>query len=106
MQNLRIVFISIPAEEANAIARGIVENRHAPCVNIIPKTETFYWWNNEVKHDNEALLIVKTTQLALDRLIRFVREEHPYEIPEIITVPVSEGLPEYLNWIMEETGKD
>lgn len=50
--------------------------------------------------------MVKTTQLALDRLIKFVRDEHPYEVPEIITLPVTEGLPEYLNWVMEETGKD
>lgn len=106
MQNIRVVFITVPADEAKAMAKGIVVNRHAACVNIVPRTESYFWWDGEVKFEQEALLMVKTTQLALDRLIKFVRDEHPYEVPEIITLPVAEGLPEYLNWVMEETGKD
>ncbi|MEE8404582.1 MAG: divalent cation tolerance protein CutA, partial [candidate division Zixibacteria bacterium] len=57
------------------------------------------------KSDHESLLILKTTMSKMGDLIAFIKAEHPYDIPEIIAMPVAEGLPDYVNWVIEETGK-
>lgn len=106
MENIRIVFISIPQDEAKNFARGLVEERMAACVNLIPKIESFFWWEDQVQADDESLLLVKTTQLKLDKLMEYVKDNHPYDIPEAITVQVAEGLPDYINWVIEEMGKE
>ena len=106
MQNIRVVYITIPSDEATALAKDIVKHRLAACVNVVPKVDSYFWWEGEIQNEAEALLICKTTQNKLDRMIDFVRHEHPYDLPEIIAVPVAEGLPEYINWVLEETGKE
>jgi periplasmic divalent cation tolerance protein len=106
MENIRVVFISVPQDEAKKFGREIVERRLAACVNIIPKINSIFWWEDEIQTDEEALLILKTTQLKIDPLIRFIKEEHPYDVPEIIFLPVAEGLPDYINWVMREVGKE
>ncbi len=105
MENIRIIFISTPKEDASSMARQLVEKRLAACVNIIPKIESHYWWDGKIESDEESLLIVKTSQQKVELLMEFVKEEHPYDIPEIITFPVAEGLPAYINWVLEETGR-
>ncbi|RME19366.1 MAG: divalent-cation tolerance protein CutA [Candidatus Zixiibacteriota bacterium] len=105
MQNIRVAFVTLPVDEARDLARGLVDHRLAACVNIVPKVESFFWWDDTVQQETEAMLIIKTTQARLDKLISYVRDEHPYDVPEIITVPVAEGLPDYINWVIEETGK-
>jgi len=106
MEHVRIAMVSVPRDEAKELAKGVIESRLAACVNIIPKIESIYWWDNKIHNDEEALLIFKTTQLKVEALIGYVQENHPYDVPEIITLSLSEGLPEYLNWIIEETGKE
>jgi periplasmic divalent cation tolerance protein len=103
MEDIRVVYISIPRDEADAFARQIVEERLAACVNIVPKIESYYWWDGAINHDNEALLIVKTTQKKFAALREYVQENHPYELPELIALPLVDGLPEYIAWIREET---
>lgn len=104
MHNLRVVLVTAPIPEAKKLARGIVEARLAACVNVLPKAESFYWWQNEIQTSEEAVLLIKTTQSKLDLLVEHIRAEHSYELPEIIALPVTEGLPDYVNWILEETG--
>jgi len=105
MEHVRIALVSIPREEANKMAKAVVEERLAACVNIIPKIESYFWWDDKVQHDEESLLIFKTTQLKVEAFINYIRDHHPYEVPEILTLRLSEGLPDYLNWVIEETGK-
>ena len=105
MENVRIVFISLPREEARGMAKKIVEERLAACVNIVPKIESFFWWEGKIENDEEALLIAKTSQQKVEKLITWVKDNHPYPVPEVITVPLSEGLPDYIDWVIEETGK-
>ena len=102
MQNVRVVFISVPADEAGSMARQMVDHRLCACVNIVPKIESYFWWEGEVQHDREALLIVKTTQQRLDELVQWVQDNHPYDLPEVIAVPVEDGLKDYLNWVGAE----
>ncbi len=106
MENLRVVFITVPPAKAEKMARSLVENRLCACVNVIAAVKSFYYWKDELKNEQESLLVVKTTQSKIDDLIKFVRVNHPYEIPEIITVRVAEGLPDYVDWVIEEMGKE
>jgi len=103
MENIRVVFVSLPRDEANKLAKGLVENRLAACINIVPKIESYYWWDNKVEHDEEALLIIKTTQQRFDELRAWVVANHPYDLPEIISLPLSDGLSDYIEWVKKET---
>ena len=101
--SIRVVFISIPRSEAGKLARDLVEQRLAACINIVPKIESYFWWDEAVQHDEEALLICKTTDEKFPALMAYTQETHPYELPEIIALPLAEGLPEYLAWVRHET---
>ena len=103
MENIRVVFVSLPRDEAKSLARRMVENRLAACVNIVTKIESFYRWDDKVEHDEEALLIIKTTQQRFDELRAWVVENHPYDLPEIISLPLSDGLSDYIEWVKKET---
>ena len=105
MQNLRIVYITIPRDEADRMALALVQERLASCVNIVPQVTSYYWWEDAVQNDDEALLIVKTTVQRFQALMDYVLEHHPYELPEIIGLPVSSAYPEYVAWVKTETTK-
>ncbi len=102
--DIRIVFVSIPREEAKTFARKLVEERLAACVNIVPKMESYYWWDGKVLEDSESLLLIKTSVSRFLDLEQYILDRHPYDIPEIVALPISEGLEGYLKWVAEETG--
>lgn len=106
MENLRVVFITAPPSKAEVMARSLVEKRLCACANVIAAVKSFYYWKDELQNEVESLIIVKTTHQRIDDLINYVKQVHPYETPEIITVPVAEGLPDYVNWVIEEMGKE
>jgi len=103
MDSIRVVFISIPRDQANAFAKKLVEKRLAACINIVPRIESYFWWDDAVQYDEEALLIVKTANERFDQLMTFVKETHPYDLPEIISMDLAAGLPEYIAWVRHET---
>jgi periplasmic divalent cation tolerance protein len=105
VQNIRIVYITIPRDEADKIALALVQERLASCVNIVPKITSYYWWEDAVQSDDEALLIVKTTVQRFQALMDYVLEHHPYELPEIIGLPIASAYPEYVAWVKTETSK-
>ena len=102
-----VVFITVPSlETGKQIARLLVEKRLAACVNIIPTVNSIYTWEGQVQDDTEALLLVKSrSELFESALIPAVRQIHPYELPEIIALPVQMGLPAYMNWIERVTSE-
>jgi len=98
-----IVITNCPDEEtANHIALAVVEARLAACVNILPRVQSIYRWQGAVESAVEVPLLIKTTTAAYPALEAAIRERHPYEVPEIIALPISAGLPAYLNWVAEE----
>ena len=101
MERVYVVFITAPRGKGEEIAAKLVEARLAACVNVVGGVRSIYWWKGRVERDEEDLLVVKTTGSRLEELIRFVKEIHPYEVPEVIAVPVEKGLPEYLAWVEE-----
>jgi periplasmic divalent cation tolerance protein len=91
---------------AQALARALVERRLAACVNVLPAVQSIYRWNGAVEEAAEVTLLIKTTAVRYAELEQAIRALHPYELPEVIAVPVSAGLPAYLGWIEEETRKE
>ena len=88
---------------AERLADALVEQRQAACVSILSPCRSVYRWKEAVQHDEEHPVLIKTTAARYEALERAIRAGHPYELPEIIAVPVREGLPEYLAWVAAET---
>lgn len=95
-----VVFTTCPdPATAGAIAEAVVEQGHAACVNILGGLRSVYMWKGARESAEEHLLIIKTTRAAYPALERAIQALHPYELPEIIAVPMAAGLPGYLDWI-------
>ncbi|PBJ84510.1 divalent-cation tolerance protein CutA [Lysobacteraceae bacterium NML93-0399] len=92
------------AAAAERIARTLVEERLAACVNLLPQVRSVYRWEGEVAVDDEVLLMIKTTSARLPALRTRLQALHPYDVPELIALPVAGGLPAYLQWIADATG--
>ena len=86
---------------ANELAASVVEQQLAACVNIIPGITSVYHWNNEIQHDQEWLLLIKTTDDMSEALKEAIMKIHPYDSPELISVDVTDGLPDYLQWVQD-----
>jgi periplasmic divalent cation tolerance protein len=88
---------------AERIADNLVTQGVAACVNILAGCTSVYHWEGKLNHTEEVPLLIKTSRAAYPQLEAALRTLHPYELPEIIALPVSAGLPEYLNWVAQET---
>ena len=91
------------ADEASSIARTLVDEHLAACVNIIPGVRSFFFWEGRTQDAAETLLIVKSRRPLLDELIRRVKAIHSYSVPEIVALPIVAGLPDYLAWVNDST---
>lgn len=98
-----IVFCAVPPAEADRLARWLVEERLAACVQALPGARSTYRWEGEVQQATETLLLIKTTTGRYAALERSLAARHPYEVPELLAVDSSAGLPAYLRWLAEET---
>ncbi|CAH0407216.1 unnamed protein product [Chilo suppressalis] len=97
-----VAYVTVPnTEVGKTIGHGLVKNKLAACVNIIPQVISIYEWKNEINEDNEALLMIKTRTSQVDKLTEYVRSNHPYEVCEVISLPIKNGNPPYLKWIGE-----
>lgn len=90
-------------DHAERIARTLVEERLAACVNLLPGLRSIYRWQGMVESADETLLLIKTAADRFDALQARLRALHPYELPEIVAVEIAAGLPPYLDWIVAET---
>lgn len=97
---IRIALVTAPSgDEALRIARALVDDERAACVNVIPGIRSVYLWEGRREESAEDLLVIKAPAAALDRLRSRVVELHPYDVPEFVVLAVDDGLPAYLDWV-------
>jgi periplasmic divalent cation tolerance protein len=97
-----IVFVTCQgAGEAESIARTVVEEHLAACVNVMPGVKSCYMWEREMKWSEEVLLLIKTTEARFLALQGRIRELHSYDVPEIVAVPIEIGFDKYLEWVAQ-----
>ena len=92
------------AAEARKLARHLIDQRLAACVNVLRAVDSFYRWQGKIQEDVEFLLVIKTSRELFPRLRAEWEKIHSYEIPELIAVPIVDGAPNYLNWMEGELG--
>ncbi|MBP0599121.1 divalent-cation tolerance protein CutA [Herbaspirillum sp. LeCh32-8] len=101
-----LVLTNVPEQAlATSLARTLVERGLAACVNIQAPVASVYRWQGAIEHATEIPLLIKTTQARYQELEQAILEAHPYDVPEIVALPLSAGLPAYLAWMQDETGK-
>jgi len=100
---MRVVLCTAPEEQAERIAESLLEAKLAACVNLTGKIKSKYWWEGKIQTDEEVLLIIKTRQELVEKLTAKIKEVHPYQVPEIISLEIKEGNSDYLDWILAST---
>jgi periplasmic divalent cation tolerance protein len=100
---MRLVLCNCPPDAADALARLLVERRLAACVNALPGVRSTYEWQGALCVTEETTLLIKTRDDLLDALTAALVEAHPYELPEVIALPITEGHQPYLEWIIAQT---
>ncbi len=104
MTDALVVLVTAPSvQQAVELARALVEERLAACGNVLPGVRSVYRWEGSVREDAEALLVLKTTRARLEALRERVLALHPYQVPEVLALPVEAGSAAYLAWISAET---
>jgi periplasmic divalent cation tolerance protein len=98
----QIVLTTCPdADSAARLARALVEENLAACVNVLPPMRSVYRWKGRIEEASEHLLVIKSAVAQFPALRDRLRALHPYELPEIVALPIRDGLPEYLAWILQ-----
>jgi len=98
--NFQLVLCTCPDKNtASSIAENIVAQRLAACVNILPGIQSIYQWQGNVESAEEILMLIKTHETKFSSLKNSIVSMHPYEVPEIIALDISQGFPEYMNWL-------
>ena len=104
MTKYLLVLTTVPDPDVGQIiAEKIIEERLAACVTLSPSAQSLYWWKGKITQDQEHSLFIKTKKEAYAKLEEKIRQLHPYDVPEIIALPVYAGSKDYLNWIDNET---
>ncbi len=104
LDEVLLVLTNLPDHDsAQRLAQALVSGHTAACVNVLAECTSVYRWQGELETAREVPLLIKTTRAAYERVQELIRAEHPYELPEIIAIPLSAGLPAYLQWVMNET---
>ncbi|KAJ9461427.1 Protein CutA [Diplonema papillatum] len=98
-----VAWITAPPEAAQKLAGGLVEEELAACVNIMPEVKSVYKWKGKIETDTEALLMVKTRKANIEHIAAYLKANHPYDCPELISADIDGGLPQYLQWVLDNT---
>lgn len=105
MSNRLIYITAASEEEAAKIGRVLVEERLAACANLLGRIGSIYWWEGKLQEEQEAALIVKTTEALVEPLVERVKQVHSYDCPCVVALPIDGGNQEFLDWISSETAR-
>lgn len=104
MSKFVVIFSTAPSErEAAKIARALVLKRLIACMNIVPKVRSLYRWKGRIWDEKEVMMVMKSKSSLLPGIKKELKRIHPYECPELVSMPIYDGLPDYLDWICENT---
>src|SRR5271157_981777 len=98
--NIVVLSTCATQEEAEKLARLLLDERLAACVNVIPRTRSYYRWKGAIESADECLLLVKSSRELFSSIRAILEKEHSYEVPELLALPVVEGAANYLNWLL------
>ena len=99
-KSYRIIFVSSNSlDQAEKIAKGLITQSMAACVNIIPNVISYYKWNEDVEKSEEFILKIKTSKEKLNEIEEFIKQNHSYEVPEIISIKIDKSSESYLEWM-------
>ena len=101
-RGIQVIWCTAPSDQAPALAEALVGERLVACVNVIPGVMSTYRWQGKVETDAEVLLMMKTTEDRVSALESRIQELHPYEVPEVLAMPVPWGAPAYLDWVRQQ----
>jgi len=93
-------------DEARAIGRHVVQSRLAACVNIFVHMNSMYYWEDAFQDDHEAVLIAKTTETLVPELVAAIKQHHSYDCPCIVALPITDGNPDFLQWVADQVRPD
>ena len=100
--DIMVAYSTVPREESARISRALLEQHLIACISVVP-IRSLYWWKGKICDDDEDLLVMKTRSARVENLIAELRSIHPYEVPEIVVLPVITGNPSYFDWVRRET---
>ena len=96
----QLVFVTVPnVDVGKTIARVLLEERLAACINVVPAISSLYWWQGKIQEDQEGLILIKTSQDSIQALQDRLHELHPYDTPEFIAIAVDQVSAKYLGWL-------
>jgi periplasmic divalent cation tolerance protein len=102
--DLALIMTMVPDNDVGEkIAEALVSSKTAACVNIIGGATSCYRWEGKLQRDSESLLLIKTRMQLASKVQEVIESKHPYELPEVVVLPISGGSERYLNWVVEET---
>ena len=97
-----VIFTTVPCDKSSSLAKMLIDEHLVACINVVP-VRSYYQWKGEYCDEEEHLLIIKTPKEKAGEVIAAIKTHHPYELPEIIALPVIDGYLPYLDWVQEET---
>jgi periplasmic divalent cation tolerance protein len=104
MKSVMLCLTTAPdAATAKSLSTGLLNARLAACVTTLPGAESMYWWEGKLEASVEFVLLIKTTADLTDPLKQFITAHHPYDTPELLCLPIADGLEKYLKWVQQET---
>lgn len=101
--DVRVLLVTAPEEAAEELVRALVEEHLVACGNVVPGLVSIFRWEGGVERSTEVLLMLKTRRDRVEELTERIAELHPYDVPEVLALPVSEGSAPYLEWVLRET---
>jgi len=102
-----VIFVTVESEEqARRISDALLRKKLIACANIIKDVQSFFWWRGKVDHSEELMLIMKSREELLGEIVRLVKENHSYKVPEVVALRIVGGNPDYLRWIEESVAKE